>query len=192
MVFTSYSACYGSYYVNALPRPANRCQVPGMLGEQVNDSFNDFSPISLASIGDGLGQTLFITEKSTTTFRRIDRVDPTISPKSGWWIAGNWGDTLMSTFYPPNLFKQVGPAANYALTRSASSLHPGGVNALMGDGSVHFIKEMIDTWPFDPFTGNPAGSTQDPGGWWVNLPKPGIWQSLATPNGREVVADSEF
>jgi prepilin-type processing-associated H-X9-DG protein len=40
----------------------------------------------------------------------------------------------------------------------ASSLHPGGVNSLMADGSVHFVNESIDA---------------------------GVWQALGTRNGRE-------
>ena len=50
---------------------------------------------------------------------------------------------------------------------TASSLHPGGVNVLMGDGSVRFIKETID-------------SSENEG-------KSGVWQKLATRNGGEVI-----
>ena len=50
----------------------------------------------------------------------------------------------------------------------------------MGDGSVRFLKETIETWPFDPITGQPLGAKQDPGGWWTNLPRPGVWQTLST------------
>ena len=32
----------------------------------------------------------------------------------------------------------------------ASSLHPGGVNAGFADGSVHFIKNSINSWPSCP------------------------------------------
>jgi hypothetical protein len=44
----------------------------------------------------------------------------------------------------------------------ASSLHFGGVNTLMGDGSVRFMSETID---------------------------PSVWQALGTRNGAEVVSD---
>jgi len=55
----------------------------------------------------------------------------------------------------------------------------------MGDGSVRFIKESINTRAFNPITGNPAGATQTPGGWWINAPGPGVWQAMATRAGGE-------
>ncbi len=192
MVFTSYSACFGSFYVNAIPRPSGDCRVAGKLRAQANGSFNDLSPITLSSVGDGLSQTLFVTEKSTTAFRALDAVDPTIFPKRGWWTTGNWGDTLMTTFYPPNMLSKVSLAVGSAHTNAASSLHPGGVNALMGDGSARFIKETIQSWPFDPITGNPDGARQHPGGWWEDSPTPGIWQAIATRNGGELASDEGF
>jgi prepilin-type processing-associated H-X9-DG protein len=192
MVFTSYSACFGSYYVNALPRLSNGCRVVVTLRDQADGAFNDLSPITLGSVRDGLSQTLFFTEKATSTFEYLNVVDPTIFEKRGWWITGNWGDTLMTTFYPPNMFKKVGPAAGFAHTLAASSLHPGGVHALMGDGSVRFIKESIQSFPFDILTGNPVNARKNQGGWWENLPTPGVWQALGTRNGAEVVNASDY
>ena len=59
----------------------------------------------------------------------------------------------------------------------------------MGDGSVRFIKDSIDTWPFDPVTGQPAGASRVGGGWWVGFPSRGIWQALSTRAGGEIVED---
>jgi hypothetical protein len=187
MAFTSYSACYGSLDFHALPRPASGCVVPPALAAQADGCFNDLAPIRLASIGDGLSHTIFVSEKATTRFRALDAIDPVISARYGWYVAGNWGDTLMTTFYPPNMIRTVAALAGAAHTRAASSLHPGGLHALMGDGSVRFVSDSIDTWPFDPITGAPAGATRQPGGWWENLPAPGIWQALATRTGGEVL-----
>ena len=154
---------------------------------QADGVINDASPIRLASITDGLSQTLFVTEKAVTAFRTLDTVDPALPDKRGWYVTGNWGDTLMTTFYPPNTFGKVALAAGNAHTFAASSLHPCGLNALMGDGSVRFLKDTIQTWPFDPITGTPAGARLTPGGWWEGLPPSGIWQALATRAGGEVV-----
>ena len=109
MARTSYSACFGSFYVNALPQPSNGCQVAGEVRGQANGPFNDIGPVGFASILDGLGQTLFVAEKATATFRELDAVDPAIFPSRGWWVTGNWGDTLMTTFYPPNMGTRSSP-----------------------------------------------------------------------------------
>jgi prepilin-type N-terminal cleavage/methylation domain-containing protein len=189
MVFTSYSACYGSFRVDAVPRTTNGCRVAGPLLAQADGSFNDVAPIGFASISDGLSNTLFVAEKSTTDAARLAVVYPALSSLQGWYVSGNWGDTLMTTFYPPNPYDKVAALATNALLTSASSRHPDGFNALIGDGSVRFIKDSIQTWPFDPTTGNPSGAVLNPGGWWTSLPSPGIWQALATRAGGEVIGD---
>lgn len=192
MVFTSYSACYGSFYVNAVPRPSDGCRVPAPLAAQANGVFHDLGPSRLASIRDGLSHTLFVAEKSTTAFRALDAVDPSLFRKHGWYPSGNWGDTLMTTFTPPNMPFRVALAAGITHTFAASSQHPGGFHALMGDGSARFIRDTIQTWPFDPITGRPMGATEAPGGWWENLPPPGVWQALGTRSGGEVADGGGF
>jgi prepilin-type N-terminal cleavage/methylation domain-containing protein/prepilin-type processing-associated H-X9-DG protein len=192
MVFTSYSACYGSFYVNAIKRPSNGCQVPPNLAGQADGVFNDLSPIRLASITDGLSQTLFLAEKDLTALRALDQFDATLSERRGWWITGNWGDTLMTTMYPPNMLDKVSLSAGNSHFYAASSSHPGGVNSLFGDGSVKFLKDTVNSWPFDPFTGAPSGARLGPGGWWENLPKPGVWQAIATRSGAELLDAGSF
>ncbi len=192
MSFTSYSACYGSFYVNAIKRPSNDCQLPPGLAGQADGVFNDLSAIRFASITDGLSQTLFVCEKDLTGLRALDRLDPTLSKKRGWWITGNWGDTLMTTMYPPNMLDKVALGAGSAHYYAASSNHPGGVNGLFGDGSVKFVKDTIQSWPFDPLTGAPRGATRNAGGWWENLPRAGVWQAIGTRSGEETIDSGSF
>jgi prepilin-type N-terminal cleavage/methylation domain-containing protein/prepilin-type processing-associated H-X9-DG protein len=70
------------------------------------------------------------------------------------WAHGCMAMTLFNTVATPNAFNDswthcssIGSTALAALSNS-DSLHPGGVNALMGDGSVKFIKNSINirTW----------------------------------------------
>src|SRR5262249_11579400 len=64
MVFTSYAGSVGSVPVIAFPLPGNGCIIAGPLFVQCNGVFNDLSPIRLASISDGLSNTIFVAEKS--------------------------------------------------------------------------------------------------------------------------------
>jgi prepilin-type N-terminal cleavage/methylation domain-containing protein/prepilin-type processing-associated H-X9-DG protein len=190
MSFTSYSACFGSKDVTAVPRRALNCSVSALTIQQTDGSFNDLAPIRLASITDGLSHTMFASEKATILFQQLDP-SGSIYASYGWYFTGNMGDTLFTTFYPPDMIHKVGAVAGPSHTYAASSLHAGGVNALLGDGSVRFVKNTIQSWPYDPITGYPVGATRDPGGWWANLPPPGVWQALATRSGGEAIPGLE-
>ena len=185
MVFTSYAGCTGSLEVLALPLPSTRCKAVPQAVAQNDGCFHDVSPVSLAMITDGLSNTIFVTEKSTTLLQNLNSIAPKEAAEHGWYVTGNWGDTLLTAFYPPNASHRVAQTAVTAVVNSSSSLHPGGINVLMGDASVRFVKETVQSWPFDPISGNPAGILRNPGGWWDHLPPPGIWQALATRNGGE-------
>lgn len=186
MVFTSYAGSIGSLPVIALPLPANGCVVAETLVQQCNGVFNDLSPIRIAAVADGLSNTLFLAEKSTTILRALDAGGPRLYAKHGWYVTGNWGDTLFTTLYPPNAYRKVAPAGWRAWTDSASSLHPGGVLVAMGDGSVRFVKETVQSWSSSTITGNPVGASVSSAGW-TDLPRSGVWQALSTRSGAELL-----
>ena len=61
---------------------------------------------------------------------------------------------------------------------------------LFCDDSVRFIANSVSSWPFDNSTGVipvPAGAVFNTGGWWDHLPQPGVWQSLSTRSGGEII-----
>ncbi|RMG04991.1 MAG: DUF1559 domain-containing protein [Planctomycetota bacterium] len=66
---------------------------------------------------------------------------------------------------------------------SATSYHPGGVNVCMADGSVHFIRETIDTGNLAQKEGARQGRSESPYG---------IWGALGTIQGGEVIGQGVF
>ncbi len=138
--------------------------------------------IRLAAVTDGLSNTAFAGERAVGFMNR-GRVAPI-----GTWTMDLGPGTLFFATYPPNdVFKNPFPPNVVGLNAtSLSSFHPGGINLLIGDGSVRFVKETVNSWPIDPLSGRPAGSIQTPNGL-ANLPPNGVWQALTTRAGGEVI-----
>ena len=191
MVFTSYAGSLGTFPVVALPLSGEGCKVHPDQYVQSNGCFNDVSPIQFGSITDGLANTIFLAEKATSLLRELGGVDGTAYERRGWYVTGNWGDTLFTTYYPPNAFKRLPPAAILARSISASSLHPAGLNLSMADGSVRLIRDTVSSWPTDGPLGDPAGIVRTrpfPYGWFQDVPPMGIWQTLSTRAGGEIIS----
>jgi len=189
MTLTSYVGCYGSYPVDGFAPPGTDCNIPGQVIAQLDGTFITRKSITLADVADGLSQTMFVSEHSVTSIYAAKDIAHWRSAAAAWLVAGNLGSTLFLTYYPPNIQRKVNltGAGNFPL--AASSNHPGGLNALMGDGSVRFIKDTISTWPYDVASGGPLGATEARGGWVDLTTEPGIWQALGTRAGREVVSE---
>jgi prepilin-type N-terminal cleavage/methylation domain-containing protein/prepilin-type processing-associated H-X9-DG protein len=69
------------------------------------------------------------------------------------WAYGDMGHTMFNTIPPPNsvdgwTYCSNNASAGATTYSEADSYHPGGVNTLMGDGSVRFVKSAINqtTW----------------------------------------------
>jgi len=88
--------------------------------------------------------------------------------KGEWWIEGD--RQIYSHTQTPNRrscnYANIGVDGRGTITMmSASSLHPGGVNVCMADGSVRFIKSSINYVP---------------------------WYAIGTPNGNEAVSQGDY
>src|SRR5262249_18511777 len=159
----------------------------------------------LAGVTDGTSNTIAFGEHAHGLFSRtattnqsglsiIDFVD------WNWWVSGNYGDTLFTTFYPMNPQKRLQTGySNYNqgddVVLAASSFHPGGCNFAFLDGSVRFLKETIDSWSLTP---GPDGALI-PSGWpgaWPFVPGPrakvGVSQALSSRNGGEVLSADSY
>ncbi len=178
IVSTSYAGCHGAEVTTALPEFELGCRVSPERAARANGLITDHWMVSLSMVADGLSNTILVMEKSVASLRPLDErwPDEGYFKQSGWWFSGDWADTLATTYYPLNSYRFVTPEDKYAWSWSASSHHPGGCNVLMGDGSGRFIRETIQSWSLDLETGVPSG-------------RAGVWQSLGTRNGGEVLGD---
>jgi prepilin-type N-terminal cleavage/methylation domain-containing protein/prepilin-type processing-associated H-X9-DG protein len=132
--------------------------------------------VTLAGITDGTSNTMSFCEGR----------DPA-------QYAGPWNVQLnasnFNALYPPN-----------AGQNSPASYHTGGVNVAFVDGSVHFIKNSVNTWIYTSL-GYPANTTwlnvtyDANGNAYINftaLAKLGVWQALSTKANGEVISSDGY
>jgi prepilin-type processing-associated H-X9-DG protein len=93
-----------------------------------------------------------LKDLQTCTQLFLAQQDPSFNDKGYRWAAGSPGTTSFNTIVPPN--SQLYPWGGCRLDckgcgfefgefQNATSNHPGGVNCMMADGSVRFIKNSI-------------------------------------------------
>jgi prepilin-type processing-associated H-X9-DG protein len=155
--------------------------------------------VRLASITDGTSNTMLFSETTSSWCHPIAfSLWTLISNRPGWNSEGQ--RLFFDAQYPPNPKRLIDATsffaawANYSM---ASSMHPGGVNVAFADGSVHFIKDSISSWPLINFGfsyGPPSsyytfGAT---GGALTPAARLGAWQRLATINGGELVSSDQY
>ena len=178
---TSYVGSFGPLFVRTLPDYyGTSCRVDSRALAQARGAITGVSPVGAASILDGQSTTMMLSERAITLLR--DDEEGNMDYRAfGDWYSGALGDTLYSAAFPPN------PKKKSLRAGSATSLHAGGVHVGFCDGSVRFVKDTIETWPLD-WRYRPLGASVTPGGWWVDIPRPGVWQALASRDGGEIAA----
>jgi prepilin-type N-terminal cleavage/methylation domain-containing protein/prepilin-type processing-associated H-X9-DG protein len=162
---TNYRGCSGAY---------------GAVG--LNGMFEETPPVTtVAMITDGTSNTIELLESAAITSQQ-----PTTGYLPAWsleWV--NEADTCPPPNYPGN------PSSIWY----ASSAHPGGVNAAFADGSIHFIKNTVSSWPI--VGGGPPPSYL----LWSNSAnnylltasaRLGAWQALSTIANGEIISSDSY
>ena len=156
---------------------------------EMNGAFNCHLNLGPSSITDGLSNTAFASERALGVVN-VDRVRP-----FGQWTATHGSSTLLYGWDSPNSSLRYKNDSRYwaSLMPGAipSSSHAGGVHVLFGDGSTRFIKDTINSWPIDPTFKQPRDLSSGPDGY-LNLPPPGVWQSLITRSSGEVLSNDQY
>jgi len=149
---------------------------------------------------DGTSNTVLLGEKSYGRVVQAGIIEDG-KPKNwwdpNWWTAGTVGDGAYSALFPPNFFKKWEPTVpemfptGNNFSASSSSFHPGGANFALCDGSVRFLKNTINSWnPFQVVYTNESTAYTGVGG--RPLPPQGIFQSLHTRSGGEVISADQY
>jgi prepilin-type N-terminal cleavage/methylation domain-containing protein/prepilin-type processing-associated H-X9-DG protein len=145
-----------------------------------------FRPGTRDVLGNGALNIAGIKDNPSLCLQTVDptsrqyRADVTLNVYHGGvrWNDGSAEFTGFNTVLPPNRPTcYSGGSSNTDGLFTAQSHHTGGVNALLADGSVHFIRDTIDA-------GNPSAPEALTG------PSPyGVWGALGSINGGEAVSD---
>jgi prepilin-type N-terminal cleavage/methylation domain-containing protein/prepilin-type processing-associated H-X9-DG protein len=220
MTYSSYAGCIGSWptfapvFANSGGDQQSLSQTNGVLfdigyppGNPVTIYGTSFpgqpsiAPTRIAAITDGTSNTIAYGEHAHGLFSRTPDANGIVDFYCwNWWVSGNFGDTLFTTFFPMNPQRKLATGYDESgtlmqgddMVTAASSFHPGGANFAFCDGSVHFIKDSVDSWTINPTTGLPPGVT------YVGrkyVPGPGatrVYQALSTKNGGEVVSADSY
>jgi prepilin-type N-terminal cleavage/methylation domain-containing protein/prepilin-type processing-associated H-X9-DG protein len=200
VAYTSYRGCTGTWnpylyqycgWVNPViyPAPITNCASYQPIESTMSGLYH-YLPTRLAMITDGTSNTLLYGEEANGIFTATD------SLCANWWGDSVADDTLFGTLYPINAWKKVARAVEEysdAWIASASSFHPGGANFAFADGSVHFLKDSIQSWPFNPATGYPLGVTDTSGVFTLATGTGiGVYQKLSTRAGNEVLSSDQY
>jgi prepilin-type N-terminal cleavage/methylation domain-containing protein/prepilin-type processing-associated H-X9-DG protein len=146
---------HGNYLLCTGTAPANPPTDP--TNSRRDGLFYTQSRVRLTDVTDGTSNTLMGAEIVVVPDPRPPSMGPPWNEdRRGRYYNGYDADVLMTTLYPPNTtvgdvywccvplpLAPCASVSNSSQNLSARSYHPGGVNAVLADGSVRFISNTV-------------------------------------------------
>ena len=170
------------------PTPITACPLFNAVVGNMNGVFRYSLAATIASITDGTSNTMFYSEKANGLLGTALGGGINDSLCFNWWGDCVSGDTVFSTLYPLNAWKKVPNVQDeydFTWVGVCLELPPRrGHNFAFADGSVHFLKDSISSWPFNPATGYPLGVTDNHPGYTSRAWHQGRRLSVPVDEGR--------
>ena len=167
----------------------------------VNGAPTGLARVGVASVTDGTSNTIMLAERTVANVPASDNNFFFVEALPLWNQSGYTIDEAF-TPNPPSYMNYLDPglvgiSANLCSSFCPSSMHPGGFNTAFADGSVHFIKNTISSWPYAT-TGLayiPLANYYTTSGGHTALTAAaveGVWQKLGSMNWGEVISSDSY